>query len=436
MLNARSILAAKRDGRALKKDELSWIANGLASGEVSDAQAAAFAMTVFLNGMEETERVGLTTAMRDSGDVLSWHLPGPVADKHSTGGIGDCVSLVLAPALAALGAYVPMVSGRGLGHTGGTLDKLDAIPGLKTDQSEENFRKIVEHVGTAIVSATGKIAPADKRLYAIRDVTGLIESIDLITASILSKKLAAGLEALVLDVKTGSGAFASDLTMARALAESLVKTANGAGCRTTALITDMDQPVADCAGNALEIMAVMEALTLGQTESRLCQLTGELGSDLLVTAGISDDVNTAKAMVLDVIRDGTAVEVFGRMITEMGGPADFVTNWRDRLPAAPVVRDIRAGKSGFVAAMDGRAIGMGVVDLGGGRKQLGDALDYSVGLSQISRIGDRVEPDTPLAVVHAASAEDADHMVRHLSTAFDIRDAAVDPASLVIERVG
>ncbi|MGL4279298.1 MAG: thymidine phosphorylase, partial [Albidovulum sp.] len=273
MLDARGIIAALRDGKGLPGDAAGWFADGLASGDVSDAQGGAFAMAVFLNGLTETERVGLTLAMRDSGQVMQWNLPGPVVDKHSTGGIGDCTSLLLAPALAACGAYVPMISGRGLGHTGGTLDKLEAIPGYRTDISTEDLHHLVADVGCAIIGATGDIAPADRRLYAIRDVTGTVESIDLITASILSKKLAAGLQALVLDVKVGSGAFMKTMDRAEALARSLVTTAEGAGCRTAALITDMNQPLAASAGNALEGLEVMDTMTGNAVNQALWDVT-------------------------------------------------------------------------------------------------------------------------------------------------------------------
>src|SRR5690606_15628294 len=260
-MDARQIIAGVRDRKGLPAEAATWFASGLASGAVTDAQAGAFAMAVLLNRLDDTERVAWTLAMRDSGSVLDWNLPGPVVDKHSTGGIGDSTSILLAPALAACGAYVPMISGRGLGHTGGTLDKLEAIPGYRTDVTVEELRRLVRDVGCAIVGATADVAPADRRLYAIRDVTGTVESIDLITASILSKMVAAGLESLILDVKVDSGAFMKTIEDARALAHALVDTANGAGCRTAALITDMDQPLASTAGNALEVIEAMETMT-------------------------------------------------------------------------------------------------------------------------------------------------------------------------------
>ncbi len=289
LMDARAIIARIRDGGTPSAAELSWFAAGLASGAVSDAQAGAFAMAVLLKGIGEAGRVALTRAMRDSGKVLEWDLPGPVLDKHSTGGIGDCVSLALAPALAACGAYVPMISGRGLGHTGGTLDKLESIPGFRTGLSEEQLRRQLTEVRCAIVSASPEIAPADRRLYAIRDVTGTVESVDLITASILSKKLAAGLEALVLDVKCGSGAFMKTLDEAEELANALVSAAQGAGCMTSALITDMSQPLATAAGNALEVIEVMETLTGTSVNAALWDLTVALGGEALALGGIAAD---------------------------------------------------------------------------------------------------------------------------------------------------
>lgn len=434
-MDARELIAKLRDKQALSPDELTWFAAGLASGAISDAQAGAFAMAAVLNGMTDPERVALTLAMRDSGDVMQWDYPAPTIDKHSTGGIGDCVSLLLAPALAALGAYVPMVSGRGLGHTGGTLDKLESIAGLKTEVSEDKFRDVVTEVGCAIVSATGAIAPADKRLYAIRDVTGTVESIDLITASILSKKLAAGLEALVLDVKCGSGAFMTTLAEAEALAQSLVTTANGAGCKTSALITDMNQPCCPSLGNALEIMEVMKALTSGEVDNDLCDLTCALGGELMVLSGMSDDIDAASWAVRDTLTDGSAAERFGQMVSALGGPKDFVDNWRDRLPAAPVVRDVTASRSGFVAAMDGKAMGMAVVHLGGGRMKGGERIDPAVGLSNVCALGEPMDQDVLIATIHARSPEDADAAEAALLSAVSIADVAPQKSDLVLEKV-
>lgn len=434
-MESRVIIAKQRDRTALSAEELNWFAKGLADGSVSDAQGGAFAMAVLLNGLGAQGRVALTRAMRDSGQVLQWDLPGPVLDKHSTGGIGDCVSLLLAPALAVCGAYVPMISGRGLGHTGGTLDKLEAIPGFNPDVSTDRLRDITARLGCAIVSASGDIAPADKRLYAIRDVSGTVESIDLITASILSKKLAAGLDGLVLDVKVGSGAFMKTMEHAQELARALVQTAQGAGCMTSALITDMDQPLVPSAGNALEVIEVMTVLTGKRGGAGLRQLTCDLGGELLALGGLAADAEDGAGRISQAIQTGAAAERFGEMIAEQGGPVDFIERWRDRLPAAPVLRPVPAGRSGYVCGIDGQALGMAVVGLGGGRRVEGDRINPSVGLSDLLPLGAEIDPDIPLAMVHAADADAAEAATQAVRAAYDICDVPAEPAPLVYERI-
>ena len=345
--DARAILAQLRQGQEVAGEDLAWFAQGLADQSVSDAQAGAFAMAICKGGLGMSGRVALTEAMRDSGDLLHWDVDGPVLDKHSTGGVGDCVSLVLAPALAACGAFVPMISGRGLGHTGGTLDKLDAIPGVSTEVSEERFAEIVGANGCAIVAASETIAPADRRLYAVRDVTATVESLDLITASILSKKLAAGLDGLVLDVKVGSGAFMKTTDDAHALARSLVDVANAAGCPTAALLTDMSQPLAPALGNALEVDHVMSVLC-GSVRDALHKLTCALGGALLAQGGLAKDAEEGVGRIAGAISSGKAAEVFGGMIVAQGGPLGFVENWQRYLPEAPIIREVPAPKSGIV----------------------------------------------------------------------------------------
>ncbi len=435
-MDARAINAALRQGRRPSAEELAWFAKGLASGEVTDAQAGAFAMAVCLKGLGEAGRVALTRAMRDSGEVLDWDLPGPVLDKHSTGGIGDCTSLLLAPALAACGAFVPMISGRGLGHTGGTLDKLEAIPGFRADVTTERLRRIVGDIGCAIVAANADVAPADRRLYAIRDVTGTVESIDLITASILSKKLAAGLEGLVLDVKLGSGAFMKSKAEAEALARALVATAQGAGCMTRALVTDMSQPLAAAAGNALEVIEVMETLTGTSVNAALWDLTVALGGEALALGGLAEDADDGEARIAQALESGRAAEVFGEMVAALGGPADFVERWPDRLPAAPVVREVAAPAEGYVATIDGEALGLAVVELGGGRHREGERINPSVGLAEIAGIGEHVSPELPLALIHAASEADADAAERAVRAAFTLSEAPVEDPPLIWERIG
>ena len=432
----QEVIARKRDGAALAPDEIRFMVRGMTDESISEGQVAAFAMAVLLRGMTIDERVALTLAMRDSGTVLAWDLPGPVVDKHSTGGVGDNVSLMLAPALAACGAYVPMISGRGLGHTGGTLDKFDAIPGYATQPDAETFRRVVREVGCAIIGQTVDIAPADRRLYAIRDVTGTVESIDLITASILSKKLAAGLDALVLDVKVGNGAFMATLDEALALAGSLTQVANGAGCRTRALVTDLNEPLAAAAGHALEMANAARFLTGDIVDSRLWDVTIALGAELLMLGGIAtDEADGADRMAL-AFESGAAAERFERMVAALGGPTGFLDRFEAHLAGASHVADVAAGRDGFVAGIDTRGLGLAVVELGGGRRRASDAIDHAVGLASLIGLGAAVEPDTPLARVHAADEAALQRAVARVRGAYRLDEAPPDEGPLVHHRIG
>ncbi|MFS4582964.1 thymidine phosphorylase [Phaeobacter sp. C3_T13_0] len=435
-MDARAIIASLRRGETPSDGDLRWFAKGLATGDVSGAQAGAFAMAICLQGLGVDARRALTLAMRDSGDVLNWDLSGPVLDKHSTGGVGDCVSLLLAPALAECGAYVPMISGRGLGHTGGTLDKMEAIPGVSTQISEQKLVAMMQSVSCAIVGATAQIAPADKRLYAIRDVTATVDSLDLITASILSKKLAAGTDALVLDVKIGSGAFMKTLEEAEALARSLCDTANAAGCRTSALITDMNQPLAPALGNALEVAEVMRVLTgvSGQTGA-LAELTAAQGGVLLAHGGLAPDAEAGAKMIRESIESGAVATRFARMIAEMGGPTGFVENWQDILPTAQVIRHITAKQSGYVLDIDGEALGMAVVRLGGGRMIESDVVDPSVGLAKLAPLGANLDKGDLIGVVHAADEATADAAEASLRAAYELSDIAPELPPLIHKRI-
>ena len=433
---ARRILDHLRAGHALAADQVDWMVQALTTGELTDAQVGAFAMGVCRAPLPVEARTTLARAMRDSGRVLNWDLPGPVVDKHSTGGVGDCISLILAPALAACGAYVPMISGRGLGHTGGTLDKMEAIPGYKTDITVDRLQQVIRDVGCAIIGPTVDIAPADKRLYAIRDVTGTVESIDLITASILSKKLAAGLEALVLDVKLGNGAFMRARDDADALAHALVETANAAGCKTTAVISNMSQPLATAAGNALEVIEVMETLTRSGVTHALWDLSCSLGGQVLHSAGLVLTPEQGADEISNVLSSGAAAECFGRMVTALGGPSDFVEHWRDRLPAAPVIRQLAAPRAGFISSVQTQEIGEVVVGLGGGRVRNGDRINPAVGLSDLAGIGEEVGQDRPLAQVHAATEHAADIAEKAVIAAYDIGDVPLDPPTLLLGTVG
>ncbi len=432
----QEIIRRKRDGETLSAEEIGFMVSGLTEGTVTEGQVAAFAMAVFFRGMKLEEAVALTIAMRDSGTVLDWsHLPGPALDKHSTGGIGDNVSLMLAPALAACGAYVPMISGRGLGHTGGTLDKLDSIPGYRTQPDLDLLRKVVAEVGCAIIGQTADLAPADKRLYAIRDVTGTVELVPLITTSILSKKLAAGLAGLVLDVKTGTGAFMEKREESRALADSLVTVANGAGMRTSALITDMNEPLATAAGNAVEVMNAVNFLK-GNPDRRLHEVTVALGGELLALGGLAVDDAEGRGKIAAAFSSGQAAEIFGRMVTALGGPADFMERPEKHLKPAALVRPAAPERAGVVTHIDTRAIGIAVIELGGGRMRATDAIDHSVGFTRLAGLGTKVGPDAPLAMVHARDETAAARAETALRAAYVIGDAAPAMGKVVHEWVG
>ncbi|GGH08618.1 thymidine phosphorylase [Alsobacter metallidurans] len=431
----QEIIRRKRDGEALAADEIAFLIRGLVSGAVTEGQAAAFAMAVFFQGMSMDERVALTRAMVDSGVTMVWpDLDGPVLDKHSTGGIGDNVSLMLAPAVAACGGFVPMISGRGLGHTGGTLDKLDSIPGYASQPDSELFRKVVAEIGCAIIGQTADLAPADKRLYGIRDVTATVESIPLITASILSKKLAAGLEGLVMDVKTGNGAFMDSFEGSAELAESLAEVATGAGLPTTALITAMDQPLASAAGNAVEVRNAVRYLTGEHRDERLHEVVVALGGEMLLLGDLAESVEDGWARIDGAIQSGQAAEIFGRMVAALGGPVDFVSRVDDHLPAAPVRREIRAGRAGFVSAIDTRGIGVAVVGLGGGRTRPQDAVDHAVGFTELASLGQRLEPDALIGVVHARTENAVDAAAAALTRAYALGDEAPEPSPAVLAR--
>ncbi len=434
-MDARSIITKLRQREIPTANELHWFAQGLADNSVSDAQASAFAMAICMGGLGAEGRANLTLAMRDTGEILKWDLDGPVIDKHSTGGVGDCVSLVLAPALAECGAYVPMISGRGLGHTGGTLDKLEAIPGVLTNIAQDRLSEIVAQTGCAIVGATADIAPADRRLYAIRDVTATVESLDLITASILSKKLAASPDALVLDVKIGSGAFMKTMDEARALATALTDTANAAGCKTTAVISDMNQPLAPALGNALEVAEVMKVLT-GEATGPLVQLSAALGGVLLADAGLVASVQTGADQIVAALRSGRAADRFGRMIAAMGGPLGFVDDWARFLPEPDVIREVQAVTSGYITEIDGEELGLSVVALGGGRQVESDVIDPAVGLSGLARLGDKVEKGTVLGVIHAGREDAARAAEMAMRKAITIGPVPCSVPDLIHERVG
>ncbi len=425
----QEVIRKKRDGLRLSDSEIEFLVKGIADGKgLADAQVGALAMALFLNGMDNAERVALTRAMTHSGEVLSWkgeNLPGPIVDKHSTGGVGDKVSLMLAPMVAACGAFVPMISGRGLGHTGGTLDKFESIPGYSAKPDLALFRRVVRDAGCAVIGQTADLAPADKRLYAIRDVTGTVESIGLITASILSKKLAAGLDALVMDVKFGSGAFMAKFDDAKALAQSIVDVANGAGLHTRALLTDMDRPLGRTAGNALEMREAVAYLK-GERDARLHGVTKALAVEMLDLSGVAPRAQ-AEAKIEAALSSGQAAERFARMVAGLGGPKDFLERVDSYLPTAPIVRPVFAPAKGVVAKIDTRAIGIAVLELGGGRVDPAQAIDPAVGFAEIANTGAEIGPDRPIAILHARDAASAEKAARTLIAAYTLGDAQAAP---------
>ncbi|MCB1883714.1 MAG: thymidine phosphorylase [Geminicoccaceae bacterium] len=431
----QEVIQAKRDGRVLEGDAIRGFVAGIAEGTVGEAQMAAFAMSVLLNGMDRRETVGLTLAMRDTGDVLTWPgLDGPVLDKHSTGGIGDKTSLILAPLLAACGAYVPMLSGRGLGHTGGTLDKLESFEGYEVAPGRKRLRAVVARAGCAIVGAGAGagLAPADARLYAVRDVTATVESVPLIVASILSKKLAAGPERLIMDVKCGSGAFLAEIDRARELALTLVGVAAEAGLLCRALVTDMGWCLGTTAGNALEVAEAVAVLRGEPADPRLWDLVLALGAEALCMGGLAAGADEARARLGHVLATGAAAERFGRMVRNLGGPDPF--DWMP--PEAPVVRPVPAPATGRLLACDARALGMAVVRLGGGRVRPSAAIDHAVGLSRVRSLGSVVR-DEPLALIHARDEASAEAALGFVRAAYEIGpdDANAADPPIVRERV-
>ncbi|MFM4964609.1 thymidine phosphorylase [Aeromonas bivalvium] len=439
MFLPQEIIRKKRNGEALSTQEIQFFVQGITNNTIGEGQIAALAMAVYFKDMTMDERVALTCAMRDSGMVLAWdhlNLGGPIVDKHSTGGVGDVVSLMLGPMVAACGGFVPMISGRGLGHTGGTLDKLDAIPGYQTSVDNDRFLKVVKEAGVAIIGQTGDLAPADKRIYAVRDITATVESIAMITGSILSKKLASGLEALVMDVKVGSGAFMPTFEASEELAKSIVAVANGAGCRTSALLTDMNQVLASSAGNAVEVREAVRYLTGEYRNPRIHEVTLALCAEMLISAGLASDERDARAKLQAVLDNGKAAEIFGRMVTGLGGPVDFMERYDAYLPKAAIVRPVYAAQSGFVTAMDTRELGLAVVAMGGGRRAAGDKLDYAVGLTDFIRLGQSVEADKPLALIHAQTEAQFAEAARMVQAAVKIGDTRPQALPEVYRRIG
>ncbi|MBT3068404.1 thymidine phosphorylase [Rhodoferax sp. U11-2br] len=435
---AQEIIRIKRDGHTLARPHIDSFVKGLVDGSWSEGQAAALAMAMFLKGMARDETVALTQAMTHSGLVMDWSsakLNGPILDKHSSGGVGDKISLMLAPLVAACGGVVPMISGRGLGHTGGTLDKLGSIPGYNATPDVTTLHHALQAAGCAIIGQTADLAPADRRLYAIRDVTATVESVPLITASILSKKLAAGLQGLVMDVKVGNGAFADSLDMASTLAESLVQVAGGAGLPTRAWITDMNQVLGHTAGNALEVLEAVAFLKGQATEPRQLEVTRRLSAELLLMGGLAVDEAEALRKIDHALQSGRGLEQFSRMVAALGGPADFVDRPTHYLASAPVTLAVPAPRSGFVTSMATRDIGLAVVELGGGRRLASDTVDPRVGFTDFAQIGQAAQAGEPLALVHAADVASAERARASLLSLIHIGDTAPELAPVLVKYI-
>jgi pyrimidine-nucleoside phosphorylase len=434
MTSLVELIARKRDGGELAAEDIHRIIRSFMSGEMADYQMSSLLMAIFQRGMTDAETVALTEAMLQSGKVIDLsHVPGIKVDKHSTGGVGDKVSLSLVPIVAACGVPVPMVSGRGLGHTGGTLDKLESIPGFSVNLDVERFGAMVRDLGGCMIGQTAEIAPADKRIYALRDVTATVESVPLIVASILSKKLAEGIDALVLDVKVGSGAFMKDLERARTLARALVRVGTRAGKRVVALLTRMDNPLGRTVGNALEAREAIDLL-FGRAPADLVECTEALAAEMILLGGGAPDRDQALAKVRDSIRTGSAARKFEALIEAHGGDPRVVQDTA-RLPAAPLCEPVLASDDGWVTGIDALEIGLSAVALGAGRTRADQAVDPAVGIVIDAPRGARVHKGTPLAQLHVRTREQAELVRGRVARAFQLGAIEPGPEPLVLERI-
>lgn len=432
----QEIIRQKRDKHTLSKQQINEFISGVVNSEIDNSQIAALTMAILLNGLNKQETIDLTLAMRDSGEVLHWDgFDKPIVDKHSSGGVGDKVSIMIVPILAACDVYVPMIAGRGLGHTGGTIDKLESIPGYNTQADNDLFRKAVKEVGGAIIGQTEKLAPADKKIYAVRDVCGTVESIPLITSSILSKKLAAGLQYLVMDLKCGNGAFMKDFESAKSLAESIVEVANGAGTKTSAILTDMNQVLGHAVGNALEIREAIEYLNGKNVNKRLDKITKTLCIELLQKCGRCQTEDEALQKIEQALNSGAALEKFAQMVSALGGPHDFSEHYNKYLPKSALIKPLYAEKSGFVTYMDTLAVGMSIIELKGGRTVSGQKLDLATGYEQFCQIGDFLDDNRPIALVHCQSEEQFDAVKHRLLKAIHVSEKEPELQNPIILKV-
>ena len=440
-MQPQEIIRKKRDGGILSAEEIGAFVQGITSGAVSEAQIGAFTMAVFLRGMDTAEVIALSLAMRDSGRVLDWTGTGidrrRIVDKHSSGGVGDeKVTLLVVPLAAACGVHVPNLSGWGLDYCAGEIDMLDAIRGYDSAPAPERFIEVVRQVGGAIIGPTGDLAPADRAIFKVRDVTATVESIPLITGSILSKKLASAPSGLVVCVGSGSGAYMATLADARRLAESMSRVATGAGVPSVMLLTDLDTVLGTAVGSAVEVVETVDFLAGRRRDPRVLELVLAVTAEIVVLAGLAPDLPTARTLARARLDDGGAAERFGRMVEALGGPADFMDRPMDYMPAAAVVRPVFPDRDGTVAGMDAKAIGLVLGALGGGRKRPRDPIDFSVGLTDFVQVGDIVGGDRPLCVVHAADEAHFEEAAARIRAAVRVADGVPAPAGpIVLERI-
>lgn len=435
-MRPQDIIRKKRDGGELSRDEIEFFVRGVTSGDVADYQSTALLMAIFLNGMNDAEQTALTQAMLHSGEILDFSdIDKPKADKHSTGGVGDKTSLLIAPFAAAAGICEPMISGRGLGHTGGTLDKLESIPGYRVDLSLPEFRAVLKQCGFAMNGQTAEIAPADKKLYALRDATSTVEAIPLIVASIISKKGAAGLSAMVIDVKTGSGAFMSEEDRARELARALVKTGNSLGVRSQALLTDMNQPLGQAVGNSVEVLECIQLLRgeIADAARPVLDLSVELAARMLVLSDVDSSIEAARERILKVHQSGEALESFRQNVAAQGGDPRVCDEPQRILPLTENSFKVESPRSGVISSVNTQEIGHAIAEAGGGRVRIEDRIDPTVGFIADVKIGDELRADDLIGTVFCRNATDGERAVARIQAAYEIDDAPVAAPQLIKE---
>lgn len=437
-MRPQDVIRKKRDGLNLSREEIDFFIGGVTSGRIADYQVSALLMAIYLNGMNEDEQQALTEAMLNSGNILDFSdIPKPKADKHSTGGVGDKTSIIIAPLVAACGVCVPMISGRGLGHTGGTLDKLESIPGYRVNLSASEFKQVLDQVGYAMAGQTAELAPADKRMYALRDATATVEAIPLIVASIISKKGAAGLDAMIIDVKVGNGAFMREESRARELAHALVSTGNSCGIKTRALLTDMNQPLGGAVGNSLEIEECVRLLRGEANEAArpVLDLSIELSAHMLLLANVDETIEAARKRLEEVLRSGKALECLRSNIEAQGGDPRVCDDPSGFLPLVSETVKVESPRSGFIIEIDTTEIGHAIAAIGGGRVRIEDTVDPTVGFTSELKLGDQVGAGDVIGVVYSADPAAAEEAARRIQAAYQVGDEAPSEEQKLVKEV-